>query len=400
MERRSNMIVKAHKSDQFAVELAQKIRQLGYQVRVIEDGESAYPGEVAIFSVSNGDVRFPGKHGRLAAHRLFEAGVVPDWASSTPFVAAFRVHPNPKIRPSIKECLKQFTLAYQEWFAGVRDCACPWGCEPTGSDAKLAFERWRRSAAEALLAGRQENAHRLLSYFTPLNSHSLREAAKRMEDGCQQAVSALCLHTDEARSGIVSSLNPQVVKAVKELLEFLPFEEIKIFSFSPHDEILKEWGMEAVVISSVWGNKEALEKHWQLCQELAGPKVKIAPLGELFQDDDLVQSAWKTAYSRAGRMHQRLRKNPPPIFRTLTPKQQKERLAAEAVLYLLMTAQYYDSIYLGFEVHAEYWRSGELYRWKDAFLPVVFAPHCLRQHWADWAIDQKREEEISRLGLI
>jgi|GEM_PF-6687997 len=394
------MIVKVHKSDQFAIELAQKIKRLGYQVRVVNDGEIAYPGEVAIFSVSNGEVHFPGKHGRLAAHRLFEAGVVPDWASSTPFVAAFRVHPNPKIRPSIKECLKQFTSAYQEWFAGVRNCACPWGCEPTG-EARTVFEEWRRSAAEALLAGRQENAHRLLSYFSPLDSQSLREAAKRVEDGCQQAVSALCLHADEARSGIVSSLNPQVVKAVKELLEFLPFEKVKIFSFSPDDEeVLRAWGMEAVVLSSVWGNKKALEKHWQLCQELVGGKVEMVPLSELFQDEKLVQETWKAAYSRAGRMYQKLHKNPPPIFKALTPKQQKERLAAEAVLYLLMTAQYSQSVYLGFEVHAEYWRSGELYRWKDAFLPVVFAPHCLRQHWADWAVDQKREEEISKLGLI
>jgi len=394
------MLVKAHQKDKFAVEVLREISRLGYQTRIVNDGESAFLGEIAIFSVNNGNVHFPSKHGRLAAHRLFEAGVVPEWASATPFVAAFRLHPNKKIQTGINECLKQFTKAYQEWFAGIRNCACPWGCEPTG-DARTAFEQWRKMLAHAFLAGRQEKAHQLFSYFDPLDNRSLQEAVRRVENGCKQAISALCLHSDEGREGIVASLNKEVIANVKALLDHLPFERIKIFSFSPSDlEVLKKLNLQSVVLSGVWGREKEIKRHWDLCQALVGPRVEIVPLEKLFSNEELIEKVWRTARARAGRMHQKLRKNPPPIFRMLSPREQKERLAAEAVLYLLMTAQYADSVYLGFEVHAEYWRSGELYRWKENFLPVVFAPHCLRQHWADWAVDEKRLDEISKLGLL
>ncbi len=395
------MLIKVNKKDQIALDVAQRIKKLGYKVEIISDEERVYPGEVAIFSVNNnGDIHFPGKHGRLAAHRLFEAGVVPKWAD-TPFVVAFRPHPNPKTSRGIDECIKQFIKSYQEWFAGIRNCACPWGCEPTG-EARSAFEQWRKTVAQAFLTDRHEKVHQLLSYFSPLDNQALREVVERINI-CREAVSALCLHADEERQKIVSVLNGVILGSVRSLIKLMPFEKVKIFSFSPQDEeVLSEWKMESIVLPSIWGNKK-LEKHWQLCrllEEGTEGKVEIVPIRELFQDKKLVEEAWDLASSRGGRMFQKLRKNPPPVFRKLSTKQQKERLAAEAVLYLLMTAQYSESIYLGFEVHAEYWRSGKLYQWGDKFLPVIFAPYCLRQHWGDWAMNSKRKEEILRLELL
>lgn len=156
-----------------------------------------------------------------------------------------------------------------------------------------------------------------------------------------------------------------------------------------------------MILPSVLDDEEEMLKHWEISREFAASsgKVDLKPISDLFKDEDLWCQAWNAAKARAGRMAKSILKNPPPIFRLLSSAQQKRRLAREAVLYLLMTAQYPQSVYLGFEVHAEYWRTGELYSWGDNYLPVMMAPPCLRQHWSSWAVDRRRTQEIQKLAL-
>lgn len=393
----------AHEADKFAVESLNTLKKgrPSVEVRFLEDGEHASANDVAVFTLNgNSDVHFPGKHMRMAAHRLLEAGVVPEWAATTPYLAALRRHPVEKTRKNINEAVKFLAEAYADWFTG-RKCTCPWGCEPEG-DSLETFRHWQKRAFE-VSDGEAEEVRRFLSILEPLNMSCMQESAKRIKGGDVAVVSAFCFHSDQDRTCIVDELNPQVQLAAANLVKDLPVKKMDIFTFHPDDmEVLARHDLQDVILSNLQGNKKQVRKHWELSEGFANlsDKIQLLPLKKLFEDEALVMSAWKTARSRAKEMAKYIMKNPPPIFEHLSPDEQKRRLAREAVLYLLMTAQYPQSVYVGFEVHTEYWRTGDLFQWGSSYLPVNMVPSCLRQHWAPWAVNKERIQEIRKFGLL
>ncbi len=393
--------VVTHEKDDFAVEALDKFKKRGYPVNVLTDGEYAQPSDLAIFSVNgNGiQINFPGRHSRLAAHRLIEAGVVPEWALSTPYLIAIRKHPNQKTWQTFDSTVKFIGQMYEQWFAGIRNCNCPWGCEPTG-DSLSFFTEWQKMNMSVIAGSVSDKVRQFFTYLEPLNTECLRKAVERV-DGNLRAVSAFCFHSDKSREGIVDS-NPLIEGAVAELIDFLPIERLDVFTFHPDDiPVLEKYNLQDVILSELWGDRSAFEKQWQASERIVQltSKVNLLPLKDLFQDEKQVEEAIRIAKARAGIMAKVIAKDPPPIFQMLSKKEQKKRLAAEAVLYLLMTARFPEYVYIGFEVHAEYWRTGELFKWGKNYLPILFTPKCLRQHWGDWNVDEARIAEVRKLAL-
>ena len=391
-----------HETDDFAVSALKTLKKGRPSIEVaFLNGDHARSTDVAVFTLGKEFmVHFPGRHIRMAAHRLLEAGVVPEWAATTPYLAALRVHPREKTRNSIKEAVSFLADSYAHWFTG-RKCTCPWGCEPEGESLDF-FRKWQQKALN-VGEGEPEEVQRFLSTLEPLSMSCMQETVKRVKEGGVTAVSAFCFHSDQERACVVDRLDPQIQQATAGLVEDLPVKRLDLFTFHPGDmEVLAQYDLQDVVLSTLWGNEKQIRKHWQLSEGFANlsDKIQLLPLKKLFENEVLVRSAWKTAESRAKEMMKSIMKNPPPVFEHLSPEEQRRRLAREAVLYLLMTAQYSQSVYVGLEVHTEYWRTGELYEWGDSYLPVNMVPSALRQHWAPWAVNEDRMQKIRMLGVL
>lgn len=394
------LVFVAHERDAFAIKVLDILRKQGYETKAIDAG---FAGEkdIAIFSLNgNGEkVHFPNRHARLAAHRLLEAGVVPEWASATPYLACVKEHPNEKLKKNLKNSVEQITFLYEEWFAGIRGCACPWGCEPKGMSVG-AFNEWEGKFFGEKNRVVSSEARRFLRNLDPLNHDCLLEAVKRADGASLKMVSAFCIHANSDRSRVVDSLDSQVKKAFRQFLEEAPIESLKILTFSPDDlETLDNYDMLDIVLPALREKPDELKKNWDLSLELvsSNSKIELLSIKELFTSAQKVMRAKKEAADRADEMYLKIQKNEPPIFKMLSEPEKKSRLRSEATTYLLMTERFSDLTYLGFEVHADYWRSGQLYKYGEKFLPVLMAPPILRQHFSSWYVDKDRRSKIKKI---
>ncbi len=392
-----------HESDRLGVDVLRLLeKECAAETFVLGEGGFAGPNDVAIFSLNgkNNELHFPGRHARLSVPRLEEAGIIPPWASMSLYPVCFRQHPNEKTHVTIKETAKTIHRMYVEWFAGISKCECPWGCAPTG-DRSETFDNWRK---RTLSLGMDEATVDFFRFLEPLNQKCLKGAVEKISksNGHLRVISAFCFHANGPRTGMVDNLNEEVKISAASLINDLPIKGMEIFTFHPDDmETLREYGLQDTVLKGFWGRQDLFQKQWDLSVDFARlcPKVVIRPIRDLFADSSLAKEAIRVGRSRAGAMASSIKKNPPPIFQFLSKKEIKEKLAAEAVLYLIMTSQFPESVYIGFEVHAEYWRSGELYQCGENLLPVLMVPKALRQHWAEWAVDEERLREIRKLAL-
>ncbi len=394
------LVFVAHERDVFAIQVLDILRKQGYETKAIDAG---FAGEkdIAIFSLNgNRDkVHFPNRHARLAAHRLIEAGVVPDWATATPYLACVKEHPNEKLKKNLKNSVEQITFLYEEWFAGIRGCACPWGCEPKGSSVE-AFNNWEKKFFSDKGKAASSEAKKFLRNLDPLNHDCLIEAVKRAGSSGLNMISAFCIHANSDRSRVVNNLDSQIKKAFRKFLEESPIDSLKIMTFGPEDlEVLENYDMLDIVLPALREKPDELKKNWDLSLDLvsSSKKVELIPVRKLFVSAQKVMRAKKEAAERAGEMYVKIQKNEPPIFKMLSDQEKKSRLRSEATTYLLLTDYFSDLTYLGFEVHADYWRSGQLYKYGDKFLPVLMAPSILRQHFGSWYMDKDRRSKIKKL---
>ena len=220
----------AHREDNFAVEALKELK--GYSFEIVENGDYAKSNDVAVFTLKDEDlkkVRFSSRHARMAAHSLIEAGVVPAWASSTMYVVGLRRHPNKKTHNSIKETANYIGKCYAQWFAGMK-CECPWGCKPTGESLEV-FRKWQKNVFVSDNTSSRVQA--CFSKLEPLNIDCLQEAADRIDNGLSSAVTAFCLFGNKDVSKITDEVEPDLRRAVYNLTEELPFNELKVYTFDP-----------------------------------------------------------------------------------------------------------------------------------------------------------------------
>ena len=233
-----------------------------------------------------------------------------------------------------------------------------------------------------------------LSFLSPLDRRDIEEIVKRKKEGFSKIVTGICLHADEKRERIVERLNEEKVSKIKKILESLPHfvKEINVFTFHPEDiQFLKENEMESVILPDILkasDSKDQLKRHWQLTQEVfssVSQKVRFYSIKDLFSSLDSLEmrKIENEAKRRAEKMLESILKNPPPVFRFLSPEEQKRRVQAEAKLLLAVTAKFAVRalFYLGLEVHSRYWEMGKLYEWKDCYLPTLWLSSELRQPW-------------------
>jgi len=233
-----------------------------------------------------------------------------------------------------------------------------------------------------------------LSFLSPLDRRDIEEIVKRKKEDFSKIVTGICLHADEKRERIVERLNEKKVSKVKKILESLPHfvKEIDVFTFHPEDiQFLKENEMESVILPDILkasDSKDQLKRHWQLTQEVfssVSQKVRFYSIKDLFSSLDSLEmrKIENEAKRRAEKMLESILKNPPPVFRFLSPEEQKRRVQAEAKLLLAVTAKFAVRalFYLGLEVHSRYWEMGKLYEWKDCYLPTLWLSSELRQPW-------------------
>lgn len=387
----------AHSSDSFALMALTKIAKRGHDTRIIGYGEYAESNEVAIFTLDgkNRDV-FKSKHVRMAVHRLLEAGVVPTWASMTPYMVAVREHPNEIVRVGLNEALRCFTEAYDMWFAGRSKTACPWGGAPTGDQG--AYIKWRHR-----INGNSSVSGTIRSFFSHLEPHSgrcLREAARRLESSSTIGVTAFCPHFTEDRSTIVSELYAPVMQGVAKFVESLPIRELRIHTFHPDDwERFRLIGLGEMFLGSIMGNPDRLAKTWELSRSVVEQlpvKMTLHPMHALLNSQKVVEEALREAAVRGRKMIRKIQSNPPPYLTQYSPRERETRMMADAASYLLLTANYPDAIYIGFEVRSIAWTLGTLNQIGDKYLPLMFVPDCLRQHWAPWAFENGRKETLAK----
>jgi len=233
-----------------------------------------------------------------------------------------------------------------------------------------------------------------LGFLSPLDRRDIEEIVKRKKEGFSKIVTGICLHADEKRERIVERLNEEKVSKIKKILESLPHfvKEINVFTFHPEDiQFLKENEMESVILPDILkasDSKDQLKRHWQLTQEVfssVSQKVRFYSIKDLFSSLDSLEmrKIENEAKRRAEKMLESILKNPPPVFRFLSPEEQKRRVQAEAKLLLAVTAKFAVRalFYLGLEVHSRYWEMGKLYEWKDCYLPTLWLSSELRQPW-------------------
>ena len=233
-----------------------------------------------------------------------------------------------------------------------------------------------------------------LSFLSPLDRRDIEEIVKRKKEGFSKIVTGICLHADEKRERIVERLNEEKVSKIKKILESLPHfvKEIDVFTFHPEDiQFLKENEMESVILPDILkasDSKDQLKRHWQLTQEVfssVSQKVRFYSIKDLFSSLDSLEmkKIENEAKQRTEKMLEFILKNPPPVFRFLSPEEQKRRVQAEAKLLLAVTAKFAVRalFYLGLEVHSRYWEMGKLYEWKNCYLPTLWLSSELRQPW-------------------
>ena len=306
------LVFVAHERDGFAVKVLDILRKQGYETKAITDG-FAEDKEIAIFSLNgNGHkVHFPNRHSRLAAHRLMEAGVVPEWASTTPYLACVKEHPNEKLKKNIGNSVEQITFLYEEWFAGIRGCSCPWGCEPKGISTE-AFSEWENKFfGENDKTFSNENS-KFLRRLDALNRDCLSEAVKRVGDEKLNMISAFCIHTSSDRGKVLNSLDGQIESAFIKFIEDSPIESIKIMTFAPEDLIvLRKYDMLDIVLPALREKPEELKRNWELSLDLTrnSKKIELISVGELFSSAEQVKKAKKEAIARAGKMYSEIKKN-------------------------------------------------------------------------------------------
>ena len=370
---------------------------------VLRDGQYAQPQELAIFSVNGENVHFPGKHARLAVHRLIEAGVVPAWAATTPYIVALKDNFNDKRRGEIGRALKNIIQVYEEWFSGLRGFDCPWGSKPTGNAAILSFENWKTQNIAVLTNSFSPEVKKFFSLLEPLNNKCLRGTVGKIDNPNElRAVSALCLHNEKNGLKIADDFRTEIVEAVVKMVDSLPISQLDVFTFHPDClDTFRYYGLEKIIHQPL-RNEKQLQRHWELSQKIAklSPKIRLRSIAELFQNEIIADNAFRTSRARAGMILKEMRgKQLPSIIRDLSSPERKERLAAEAMPYLLMTAHFPDSVYIGLEIRSGFIKTGGLYKWGKNYLPVVWAPKCLRQPWVNWAVDAERVAAIQKLDL-
>ena len=386
-----------HKEDNFAVKALSILQQKGYPVKVLTGEEYAQEIDVVLFSVDKDErVHFPNRHSRLAAHRLIQSGAVPWWASTSLYPVAIRKHPNSRCQATFADAISKVAVRYTRWFSGIAKTSCPWGCEPTG-DYVPAFKDWQRKSLA--MVDFSEKTAQFFAYLQPVNSECLRVASERIRKGNLRAMTVFCPHCDEPRQGIVAP-HWDLVKIVVRIIDSLPVERVDVLTFHPDDwEILERYELQEILFDTLWGRKDILKKHWQISQEIVGlsSKMELHPLRVLFQDESVVKRAKRAAEPRSRKMVKKLMKDPLPVLQRMGRDRIKKRVISDIVLYLLTTKMFSQSIYIGVEVKDTYWRTSEVYKWEDSFLPAAFLPECLRQHWGNWAVDKIRLNQAKAL---
>lgn len=241
-------------------------------------------------------------------------------------------------------------------------------------------------------------------------------------------ISACCLNADEARTGIVDSLSPEIVnllaRCAQAAFERLPrIQQWRITTFGPDDyNWLEEIGISKVLLPYMWDAprskvREDMEKNFALTGEMVSVLASLLPfpvtLAQLSDLNDSLDIPWLVSESRerANLMLPSLEREPPLIFRQLKTRQERfDRVQQEAFLYLLDTIRFGQLhgenrpaiLYVGLEVHGGYWAHGNLFQGpRGEFLPLAWLPQCVRQHWGGWVLKNpqlnKERKQLSAL---
>ncbi len=222
-----------------------------------------------------------------------------------------------------------------------------------------------------------------LSDFTPLTKRDVEEVKKKVAKKRKlRAVTALCLHADQERKRIVYFLKEKKIREVQKMISRLPLERLVVVTFHPDDiPVLERFGIEKVILPSIYraeDREEQLKRQWRLSKEVF--ENLPFPVDFLKISDILDREVMEEAERRAEGMIIEIQKDPPPVFRFLSTNEMKRRIKGEAALCLSLTQMSCD-FYLGLEVHSKYWKTGNLYKWGERYLPTFWLPSSLRQHW-------------------
>lgn len=225
-------------------------------------------------------------------------------------------------------------------------------------------------------------------------------------------ISACCLHANEDRRGIANELDPTLTgllaRVARASLSKLPqVTDWRITTFGPGDyDWLGELGITKVLLPYMWDAPRQkvvadLEHNLAMTEELTRQLDEVLPFPvsceQMHQGATRIDMDFlvRSSQDRARQMMPKLQAAPPAIFRELkTPEEQFARVQQEAFLYLYDTIRHGQvsiekrtaTLYVGLEVHGGYWQHGDLFVGPDGeFLPLVWLPQAVRQHWAPWA---------------
>jgi hypothetical protein len=139
----TNLVFVCQKDDSLALQSLNFLREKGYCIQILNEGETAPVGSVALYTGHN--EQWSSRHLRAAAHRLVD--LRPEWALTTPFVAALRKNRYGKVENAAIQLAQQ----YESWLLGESGVVLPWET-PNGRQTsyKDLMESWLDLASGVL----------------------------------------------------------------------------------------------------------------------------------------------------------------------------------------------------------------------------------------------------------
>ncbi|NMB69855.1 hypothetical protein GYA27_01460 [candidate division WWE3 bacterium] len=108
------------KGDTQAEQCIAHLQSLGYQGQILEEGQLAPVGAVALYT--GGNDNWPSRNFRVASHRLADNEKRPLWSMTTPFLVAIR----PMAKGKMLLAAQNVAEMYIKWFKGETGAELPW----------------------------------------------------------------------------------------------------------------------------------------------------------------------------------------------------------------------------------------------------------------------------------
>jgi len=125
--------------------------ELGYQARILNPGEMAPVGSVALYT--GGSDNWPSRNFRVASHRLSDNEARPAWSMTTPFLVAIR----PGARGQMLKAAEEVAKMYTRWFNGETGAELPWETRNGRPSSKYDLvESWLDQVAGVIGGGELE----------------------------------------------------------------------------------------------------------------------------------------------------------------------------------------------------------------------------------------------------